>query len=67
MVEFSSLLDTSDGNAAVDREACLIDPNDSEAVRAKLGRLLEQHRSEWDAFVCDLPNHSWVRKIVGQL
>jgi hypothetical protein len=33
----------------------------------KLRRLLEQHRYEWNAFVCDLPDRSWVGEIVGQL
>jgi 7-cyano-7-deazaguanine synthase in queuosine biosynthesis len=67
MVEFSRLLASPDGAAAVDREARLIDPDNFGAVQAKLRRLLEQHRSEWDAFVCDLPDHSWVREIIGQL
>jgi hypothetical protein len=67
MVEFSRLLDSSDGKAVVDREARLIDPSNFGTVQATLRRLLEQHRSEWDAFVCDLPDHSWVREIVGLL
>jgi hypothetical protein len=67
MAEFSRLLDSSDGKAVVDREARLIDPSNFGAVQATLRRLLKQHRSEWDAFVRDLPDHSWVREIVGLL
>jgi hypothetical protein len=67
MVEFARLPDSSRGDATVDLEARLIDASNFGVVQSKLRRLLRQHRSEWDSFVCALPNHSWVREIVGQL
>ncbi len=67
MVEFARLPDSSHGDATVDLEARLIDASNFGVVQSKLRRLLRQHRSEWDSFVCALPNRSWVRDIVGQL
>ncbi len=67
MTEFAGLADSSEGDAAIDREARLIDPNNPGQVQVEFRRLLRQHRSEWDGFMSALPDHSWVRKIVGQL
>ena len=67
MAEFARLADAPRDASTVRREARLIDPTNPEAAEAKLRRLLEQHRSEWNAFMSSLPDRSWVRDIVSQL
>jgi 7-cyano-7-deazaguanine synthase in queuosine biosynthesis len=67
MVEFANFSDSPSGALTIQREAQLIEPNDSQATEVKLRRLLQQHQSEWNAFMSSLPNRSWVRDIVGQL
>ena len=67
MADFARLADSPQGVSAVDREADLVSPKDPGTVRAKLLRLLQRHRVEWEAFMNSLPKRSWVREIVGQL
>lgn len=67
MADFTRLADLPQGASAVDREAGLVSPKDPGTVRAKLLRLLQRHRVEWDGFMNSLPKRSWVREIVGQL
>ena len=67
MAGFARLAASPGGQAAITREAQWIDPSHPELARAKLDRLLRQHRAEWEGFLGDLPNPSWVREIAGQL
>jgi 7-cyano-7-deazaguanine synthase in queuosine biosynthesis len=67
MVEFARLADSPERELAVGREARLVDPKNPDVAEARLLRLLQRHRTEWDAFMRSLPNRSWVREIVGQL
>ena len=68
MVEFAGFAGAPlKSDAAVVREARLINPGDSELAQAKLLRLVKQHRDEWEEFVSALPNRSWVREIVDRL
>ena len=67
MAELARLADSPEGLLAVDREAGLVDPKNPGGVRAKLLRLLQWHRIEWEAFMNSLLNRSWVREIVDQL
>jgi hypothetical protein len=67
MAEFARLADSPEGLLVVDREAGLVDPKNPRAVRAKLLRLLQWHRIQWEAFMSSLPNRSWVRESVDQL
>ena len=67
MAELAGLAGSPDGESIIDREAHLIDPGNPDAVRERLRRLLDAHRTEWNAFMCFLPKRSWVRDIVAQL
>jgi 7-cyano-7-deazaguanine synthase in queuosine biosynthesis len=67
MAELAGLVDSPDGESIVDREAHLIDSSNPGAVRERLRRLLDAHRTEWKAFMCSLPKQSWIRDIVAQL
>jgi hypothetical protein len=67
MVEFARLADSPEGELAACREARLVDSRNSGVMQARLIRLLQRHRGEWDAFMSSLPNRSWVREIVGQI
>ena len=63
MVEFAGFAGAPlKSDAAVVREARLINPGDSELAQAKLLRQVKQHRDEWEEFVSALPNRSWVRR-----
>ena len=66
MAELAGLADSPDAESIVDREAHLVDPSNTGAVRERLRRLLDAHRTEWNAFMCSLPKYSWVRDIVAQ-
>ena len=61
MAELAGLADSPDAESIVDREAHLVDPSNTGAVRERLRRLLDAHRTEWNAFMCSMPKHSWVR------
>lgn len=67
MAEFACLATAPSGAETIHREARLIDPAEPAAAEAKLRRLLQQHQTEWGAFMRSLPIRSWVRDIVGQL
>ena len=67
MAELAGLADSPDGESIVDREARLVDSSNPDAVRERLRRLLDRHRTEWNAFLCSLPKRSWVRDIAAQL
>jgi 7-cyano-7-deazaguanine synthase in queuosine biosynthesis len=67
MAELAALAKSPDGESIIDREAHLVDPSNPGTVRARLRRLLDTHRTEWNAFMCSLPERSWVRDIVAQL
>jgi 7-cyano-7-deazaguanine synthase in queuosine biosynthesis len=67
MEEFARFANSSEGALVVQREARLIDPDDSNSVQTQLVRLVERHNAEWSAFVSSLPERSWVREIVGQV
>ena len=67
MAELAGLADSPDGESIVDREAHLIDSRNPGAVRERFRRLLDAHRTEWNAFMGSLPKRSWVRDIVAQL
>jgi len=67
MAELAGSADSPDAESIVDREAHLVDPSNPGAVRERLRRLLDAHRTEWNALMCSLPKHSWVRDIVAPL
>lgn len=67
MAQFARLAEGPEGNLVVQREARLIDPDDPEAVKSKLIRLLRQHQTEWNAFLSSLPEPSWLREVAAQV
>jgi hypothetical protein len=66
MAEFARLARLPGSDSTLAREACLINPGNPDPTAAKLLRLVQQHRSEWDDFVNALPPQSWVREIVDR-
>jgi 7-cyano-7-deazaguanine synthase in queuosine biosynthesis len=67
MAELAGLAGSPDAESIIDSEARLVDPSNPGVIRERLRRLLDTHRTEWNAFICSLPKRSWVREIVAQL